>query len=175
MNNEYIAGLFDGDGCIMINYADKNAQNRKFYMNMQITNNYLPVLEQIQKLWGGNIYRQPRVKATHNDTFQWKVSSKRAYAFAKALYPFVIIKKKQVALGLEFQKHVIRWKRRRSMHKKGHKGFLGNLPLPEHEVQWRENIANEMSKLKNVELFELRQPLRKTRLIRQNAEMQMTS
>ena len=168
MTNEYIAGLFDGDGCVRILYRDSVISNRCYYIDIQITNNYLPVLETIQGIWKGNIF-------THNDTFQWRLTSKKAYAFLKAIYPYIVIKKKQTAIALEFQKRLLRSKRSRLMHKKGIKGALGFRSISNKEMEWRDKAYLEISRLKNPETFELKKLSRKSRLIRRNAEMQTPS
>lgn len=175
MEKSYIAGLFDGDGCVKIGYRDwkgkNNFQNRCYYLTVQITNNFLPVLENIQKEFKGGIYRQKRMKITHSDTFMWIVTSKRGAKFLKEIYPFLRIKKDQAALALEFQKHIERWKRKRVRNPKEKKGADGADPISENEMKWRDNIYLQISKLKNPKVFRLRQPYRKTRLIRRKAEM----
>jgi hypothetical protein len=176
MFKAYIAGLLDGDGCIRIGYAEyKPTQNRTYYLSVQITNNYLPVLEQIQGIYKGSIHRQRRAKETHTDTFMWKIGSKRAGKFLRDIYPFFIIKKEQAALALEFQKHIEKWKKKRTVNQKGKKGANGCVPVPESEMKWRDKIYLQLSKLKNPQVYNLRKPYRKTRLIRRKEDLPTSS
>lgn len=87
LNKAYIAGFIDGEGCISITKRkDKEYKNGySFYSNIRITNTNLEILEWIKNILdcGGHL---------------------KACIIAKELLPFLIVKKKQAEILLDFQK-----------------------------------------------------------------------
>lgn len=97
----YLAGLIDGEGSIMLyRRGDGSA------MRLAITNTYRPVLEWCQATCGvGNIVD---VKATHDAAKHkaqriWLVNSQAAASVLEQIEPYLIIKKEQAQLAIEFQ------------------------------------------------------------------------
>ena len=54
MDNSYIAGLFDGEGCI----TTYNNHGDGLRLQISITNSYKPVLEEIAAIHGGTVNRK---------------------------------------------------------------------------------------------------------------------
>lgn len=96
---EYLAGLFDGEGCVGI-YS-----NGVGYLacSVQIELKYLPVLEQIAEQFGGYIYSRDS-----RDTHQW-CSRKRSIVenFLTTVAPHLHEKKAQADLALLWLQGVI--------------------------------------------------------------------
>ena len=59
INNEYLAGFFDGEGSIAV-----NRQGWKIVIS--ITNTYLPILKEFQKRFGGQIDLVKSLNKNHN-------------------------------------------------------------------------------------------------------------
>lgn len=94
----YIAGFFDGEGCIRIKQA--NQRGNSYYVIAHLTNTYLPVLQQVQDLFGGPIRKQEegRNKAIYN----WQLTSSEAVDFLKTITPFLQEKSTQALLAIKF-------------------------------------------------------------------------
>jgi hypothetical protein len=101
----YLAGLFDGEGCVYLRFRDRHRIRKsedkiyqwhsKYYeLQVTITNKNMGCLEFCQNIFGGRIYNQ---KNKGNLTYsRWMVEGKKAILFLTAILPYVIIKKPQI-------------------------------------------------------------------------------
>ena len=88
----YIAGFFDGEGCVRL----KNAN----HVIAHITNSNQRILMQVQDLFGGQIRRQER---TPNKTiYNWYITSAEAVDFLRTVSPFLQEKGPQAMLAIKF-------------------------------------------------------------------------
>lgn len=94
----YIAGFFDGEGCIRIKEANKGENS--FYIIAHLTNSYRPTLDQVQELFGGAIRKQE--KTPNKTIYNWCASSSEAMDFLKVIHPFLREKQKQAELAIVF-------------------------------------------------------------------------
>ncbi len=101
ISNEYVAGLFDGEGYVGVSL---NPVHGTWKFQVTITNNYLPVLEGIQRVFGGSL-----VQPKHADdgregksSWTWNTYSKNAKNFLRAIEPHSIIKRRQIELALQY-------------------------------------------------------------------------
>lgn len=94
----YIAGFFDGEGCVRIKEANQGGNS--YYVIAHVTNSNRCILEQIQDLFGGAIRTQERTpnKTVHN----WCISSSEAVDFLKVVSPFLQEKLEEAALAIKF-------------------------------------------------------------------------
>ena len=93
---EYIAGFFDGEGCIT---ADKNA----FTVRLSITNTQKAVLDEIQKVLGGFV--RSKDVAGPNRQPSWELRyAKRATVkhILEILRPYLVVKSVEAWLALEY-------------------------------------------------------------------------
>jgi len=89
----YIAGFFDGDGCVSVS-------QRSLIVN--IGNTVKEPLVLVHRFFGGNITEyQP--KGNRQLTYTWTVYGNNAEDFLKYVLPYLIIKKRVAILGLELQ------------------------------------------------------------------------
>jgi intein/homing endonuclease len=94
----YIAGFFDGEGCIRIKESNKGENS--FYVIAHLTNSYRPVLDEVQSLFGGAVRKQER---TPNKTiYNWCVSSAEAVDFLRTIAPFLKEKRRQAEYAIDF-------------------------------------------------------------------------
>jgi len=87
---EYIAGFFDGEGCVIIAQS-----GNRFWLVVSLTQRKREILEMIQKQFGGYL--------DCVGISRLRFSCEQAAQFLKAIQPFVIVKKKEIALALKFQ------------------------------------------------------------------------
>jgi hypothetical protein len=98
----YTAGFFDGEGCVSI---ARYLQRGRPYHTLAIifTNTNFQVLEWLQQRWGGHLTKptkpsNPRHRPSRN---LW-LSAGPARPLLLAMLPYLIIKKPQVEIALEF-------------------------------------------------------------------------
>lgn len=91
----YFAGLFDGDGYVMI--------TRKWIYEFPqhdlaicISNNDRRPLDMLADSYGGNVTQ-------HRNHFYWRRWSYDAVYFLQGIQEFVVIKKEQIAVAISFQ------------------------------------------------------------------------
>jgi hypothetical protein len=94
----YIAGLVDGEGCLTIS---KKSGDR-FNAHVSITNTNRKMLEWVfDKVKLGIIYSQPGTVKS-KVTFRYELRVKEIEAFLKMILPYLICKREQADLLLEY-------------------------------------------------------------------------
>lgn len=129
MNNNYLAGFFDGEGSISIIYYNKRNIN-EFYILIQISNTNLDILKEFQKRFSGKIYPLKIKSENHTQAYSWKITAIVASLFLKNMLPYLVIKKSQAELALKFQQRQFKGK------------FINN-----NEMDLRLKMRNEMLEL----------------------------
>lgn len=95
LNLSYIAGLFDGEGCISI-HSSKNSFT--VYVGIEMRDSL--ALKKIQSIFGGKIGVVHNKKK--NCTMRRiRFSSRLAAKFLRSVYPFLTVKKKQAKVALD--------------------------------------------------------------------------
>lgn len=104
MNFGWLAGFFDGEGCIHVQHnhakrVDRNGVHIRndYHLQISITQNDRWVLEEIQSVFGGQVYRHAGRRC-----HRWRVVSLTALPFLMAIQPYVKVKKEQVDLAIKF-------------------------------------------------------------------------
>lgn len=97
----YIAGFFDGEGCVRIKKANQGGNS--YYLIAHITNTNPVILKKVQDLFGGNTRLQE--KGRNKPIYNWYITSSEANDFLKTLQPFLIEKKSQAELGIKFHEN----------------------------------------------------------------------
>ena len=102
----YIAGLFDGEGCIHIRANTTNAQKiPRYSLLIQITNSDRRVLEWIQEQVGfGQIGKGGKTR--NLQVYVWRAYSKQAREVLLSILPFMRIKKEQAGLAINLQEEI---------------------------------------------------------------------
>lgn len=105
---DYLAGFFDGEGCIGI--ASKackpdSKSGPSYVLNVQVTQIETFVLEEYKRQFGGSIctFRNfPEHKSRCKPYSKWHVASTNAYNFLLVIYPYLQQKRPQAILGIEY-------------------------------------------------------------------------
>src|ERR1700746_22624 len=92
LSPEYLAGFFDGEGCV-----STNGRSSGGYLTTTIANSLLPVLESIQEQFGGSISQRP------SGSYTLTLSTRKARTFLEHILPFLIIKEEVARVGIELQ------------------------------------------------------------------------
>ena len=93
LSHEYIAGLFDGEGSIVIGKTGP----REHELAITITNNYKPVLDEVALQFPGAVNR-------NRLCWIYRAGHQAAQEFLEAIYPFLRIKQLRAELALEFRR-----------------------------------------------------------------------
>lgn len=93
LSNEYIAGFFDGEGCITLS-------NRQ--VKIDIVQKDDGILRLIQQIFGGRIYRRKATKIG-GESFVLQLTRKEEQVrFLQAIQPYCFVKKHKVDIAIEF-------------------------------------------------------------------------
>src|SRR5437588_754957 len=88
----YTAGLFDGEGSVMIILGRKPRSEYQFHklvVSLASTNG--EIIDWIIGNFGGKAYLHPG-KGNHKDAWKWMLSSMQAEKFLRSIRPYLIIK-----------------------------------------------------------------------------------
>ena len=98
----YLAGLMDGEGSICIVKMWRGGLSESFQIIVHITNSSGVLLEYVAARLGGAIYAGRRHRGTGKLVRRWQVSGRKAVAVLEWLYPYLVAKREQARIGIEF-------------------------------------------------------------------------
>lgn len=121
----WAAGFIDGEGfigtveCTRKDKTRKNGDpvNRQFSLHVHVAQTKRPVLEQLQSILGGSLGTS---RCKTGIVYQWRAYGDNAVAALQKIIPYLVGKKRQAELCLEFQATKVRdlrnpgWKRHSS-------------------------------------------------------------
>jgi len=132
----FIAGFFEGEGCIQIT-------KQKTYPTLRVTigNTDLGLLEFIKNnLRMGRICSRRPGKKSNFKVYGYLVTGPKAFVVLKKLLPFLKSKKEEAILGIKFQEQ----------KSKGKGLYGGHCPIPKEIKVEREKVYWKMKALKSV-------------------------
>jgi hypothetical protein len=115
MELAYAAGLFDGEGCILVDefYVAVAPGRPKAYNRQQLKvslgMNHFPTIRALYDQFGGMISRDDsanRRNPNHALRYTWSQWSSGAGNFLIAIVPFLITKREQARIAIRFQNNV---------------------------------------------------------------------
>ena len=89
----YLAGFFDGEGCIHIATVKSRCSLRA-----QVGNNRVDVLNIFKDIFGGTIHAPKGYNFS-----EWRITGTGVEGFLEAMLPYLILKKEEAELGLEYR------------------------------------------------------------------------
>lgn len=105
----YTAGIIDGEGCIFIRKSSSRSCSAgyQYSLGIHVVNTDKVLVDWLRLNHGGNTYCNSRTKAG-NKVWLWRIHAKQASEFLEAVSPFLLLKRNQAKIGIEFQanKHV---------------------------------------------------------------------
>jgi intein/homing endonuclease len=102
----YIAGIFDGEGSVYITRRIRQGRSVGHTLCCSITQNLKVLVEYAQSLFGGKVVVSSRAKKKDGgeiEYYRWRIFYRKAKGFLEQIEPYLIIKKSQANLGIEFQ------------------------------------------------------------------------
>lgn len=144
LSDEYMAGLFDGEGCVMVRVWRKpNSPHIRYQPAISLGMTYRPVIEQIHRQYGGSIHLNDHSKRNkkHRAQFNWVASSQVAARVLRAMLPYLIVKKDEAELVLQLQGSLDTWRNKLW-------NFNGVHQRRDEIMAERQNIADRVAALK---------------------------
>ncbi len=140
-NIAYVAGLFDGEGCVRI-AKNKTRKNACYQLYVSINMTDPRAIKKVSETFGGKIYLSRKAsKPTHRTLYSWVVCSQAAATFLRTIRSFLIVKTEEVNMALEFQAHINscgrQWGRGKNLSKS--------------IIDYRETMFQKISHLKHVQ------------------------
>ncbi len=136
----YMAGLFDGEGCVHINkWRGRSKKGDAYSLLVQIKMCDGRLLTHLHQQFGGNLAldRRSLINPRHSDIQVWRVGCAKAKDFLESILPYLKLKKLQAKLAIQFQERMPQWK--------------GNKVLSDEELSYREACYKRMRELKQLE------------------------
>ena len=99
----YIAGLFDGEGCIRIN---KNSAKHNYYtMHVMVNMSWQWMPEFLRCCFGGAVHKRKMDKYYPNakDQWCWLINGQEAVEFLTSVMPYLKLKRAEAELAIVFQ------------------------------------------------------------------------
>lgn len=110
----YLAGLFDGEGCVSLVRVKDERAYREFWSNFE-SDTYTPVLKVVlasttrsivyylKELFGGSISCRSSNGTNRKPLYSWCIVSSAAIDFLNSILPYLRIKKEQALIGIAWQ------------------------------------------------------------------------
>ena len=93
----YMAGLFDGEGCINIK---KKGRYYSLNCKLNMANEFLPNLYKFS--FGGSLSKVPQEPPIQTQ-LAWSITSRNATTFLEAILPYLKLKRNEAELAIKFQ------------------------------------------------------------------------
>lgn len=116
MELAYVAGLFDGEGCILVReHAQERVMKGKIktyniqQLKVTLSMSHFPTIRAIYDQFGGAITRSAYANnrnPNHAIIYCWIHWSNGAGDFLTAIYPFLIAKREQARLAIRLQNNI---------------------------------------------------------------------
>jgi hypothetical protein len=147
----YFAGLFDGEGCV--NICERPAHSGgpgqvtpTFRCELSLANTHHGVLVHLTRTIGGIIFNPVRATPMKNGLprspcWRWSASQRESNHILQQIHPFLIVKKKQALVALEYYRAVSEF------FNHPHPKRIGKLRLPPEELERRRNFLHQMQAL----------------------------
>src|SRR3972149_4778403 len=87
----YAAGIVDGEGSIQLT---RNRKSRWPSPAVSVASTDRELLEWLRSRAGGTIIRKRTYRPTHNPSFEWKLTDRRALHFLEIVRPCLVIRRK---------------------------------------------------------------------------------
>jgi hypothetical protein len=100
----WFAGFFDGEGCVRIQKQPNGRYAPSYTLTVSVTNTDHATLNKFQTAFGGTIgdKRTTSNKAWWTQAWAWRLNGIAAMRFLECIRPYAVLKRPEIAIGLEF-------------------------------------------------------------------------
>ncbi len=132
----YLAGIFDGEGCIVIHdrkYVRKDGEiSIHAYAEVNLANTNEWIVRQFFFAFGVNVYLRKKQILQKQAIWVWQICARSVITPLKTLLPYLKLKHEQARIALDFQLK---------------KNSVNRHPLSKEEVNWQKTIKDKISLL----------------------------
>lgn len=114
---EYLAGLFDGEGCIHIPVSHTTRASPSYGVRVIFAMTHEPIIKAIAEQFGVSYccFNLTRKNVNWKRAYQLQICSIRASQFLQDVLPYLVVKREEAELAIKLQDHIMRhrntWKR----------------------------------------------------------------
>jgi hypothetical protein len=134
----YFAGFFDGEGCIQIVETRRQKRWISWSVTASCSQRDPRPLRLLMEQYGGHIHHHPKIKGSDRWIFVWQISGSKAVAAIADMLPFLIVKKEQAEVALEFwDRYHLKPGRHNRVTEDGHearRGYSARLKVLKEEI-----------------------------------------
>ena len=100
----YLAGLFDGEGCIFIDKSSSNkaAKTPQYQLKCVVSMSELAPLELLHNRFGGALRAETKIRFNRKLMYVWSVVANDTKDFLETLRPYLVVKATECWLALEY-------------------------------------------------------------------------
>lgn len=104
----WLAGIIDGEGSIAIHRMneEKTVNGVRHRLDLSIVNTNKDMILLIQAWFGGSFWIKNKkdINPNHKKCYRWRIEGLKCVPIIEMVYPYLIIKKSQATIALEFSK-----------------------------------------------------------------------
>ncbi len=139
---EYMAGLFDGEGCIQLRKSQPRKANRsitpKYDLHVSIAlTRSSDLLYRVRNTFGGSISEPNERNPKWKPIVIWDATTRDAYMFLKFIYPYLIIKKEEAKIAIDY-------------YENNPTVYATKNGTPQGILDYRESVYKKLQELKRV-------------------------
>lgn len=138
----WCAGIIDGEGCIRIHKRKPGAKSQPrqksniYYLDLKVKMVHKPAIEILHSFFRcGDVHSEQPGKSNKRIAWRWNVFRRDAASVLKKVLPFLVVKRKEALLAIEFQESPL-------------SGRIGNGLVSEDSAAFREDCYQRMRMLK---------------------------
>ena len=106
-NIAYAAAFFDGEGSVLILAEKRRDEGAKHRMRVKIPNTDHDIIKWLHATFpGGHVNQEPVSNKAKRDAWTWRLNGSYAQNFLIRIHPFLIIKKEQASIAIEFEEYL---------------------------------------------------------------------
>ena len=99
----YLAGFFDGEGCITIGkFTNKRTGNLEYGLTVETTQCNPEPLWTMKMLFGGYVGIKQSTNTGYKRLYRHQAGRRKARYFLESLLPYLIVKREEALVALEF-------------------------------------------------------------------------
>jgi hypothetical protein len=99
----YVAGLFDGEGCIsLVKQRRLNSPLPSYTIRVVIAMTHKPIILLLQDQFGGHVSQRKGQKEGHRNAFTLMWANRQAGTILQILIPHLILKRAEAEVALDF-------------------------------------------------------------------------
>lgn len=110
VDRAYAAGIIDGEGCIRLTKrgaaGGKGFRVGQYTLTLEVTNTDKQIIDWLVGKFGGSVsHTGVNHRENRKEKWHWRVAANKALYALDAIFPYLIIKRRQAKLGRRFQRY----------------------------------------------------------------------